>query len=308
MISVLIATLNLDKKLTTCVKSILACPFYRYEIIIIHQTKRRKIRKIPFILRNSHVRLIHTNTFGKSRALNLAIQIARGKYCAITDDDCIVSDTWLSSIQDFFKTSSADGVFGTTLPYKQNIHQGLHCPSVNENISKFTTRNPYTIVQEELGVGNNLCVRKDVLLRIGGFTPWLGPGNGTVGGGDENELVYRLLRQGYSISHDPSIKVFHNKWLGYWQYQIQQSRYSEGIIAYCTFHYFHSKDKQIISIAKHHITHRLFSMFSHVASQWTRYPLKPRQWHIRELVSTIPEFLALISGFIKGGYHAYINK
>src|SRR3954451_21141038 len=52
--------------------------------------------------RDSRIVSIHLQEFGRSRALNAAVRVAKGDVLAFTDDDCEAAPDWLTTIADCF--------------------------------------------------------------------------------------------------------------------------------------------------------------------------------------------------------------
>jgi len=309
MISVIIATRGRGVQLYRCIRSILKNDFADFEILILEQKTAPSSGLDRIYHKNTKVITISLNNVGKSIALNEGIIRAKGDICAFTDDDCIVSDDWLSRIDNYFaRHKNIAGVFGNTYPYQPNKHKSLSCPSVMELNSYAITDNPYIVVNEKLGMGNNMSIKKSVLINVGPFKKWLGPKGLIGGGGDEGELAYRILKLGYKLAHDPSIRVHHDRWQTYPQYQIQQSQYSVGALAYTSYHFLKSKDTRILLLARHYIDTRLFAMVHHVIYQITHIPFQPKKWSVRELLFAVPEIIAIMIGTLRGTFYAITDN
>ena len=57
--------------------------------------------------------------------------------------------------------------------------------------------------------GGNLCVRREVFARVGGFSTELGPHGHDLGGGEDSDFVYRCLAAGERIQYVPTICQYH---------------------------------------------------------------------------------------------------
>lgn len=227
MISVIIATKNRPGHIRRCIGSLSRNTTKALEILVIDQSTDDRTRRAVTSAGDKTVAYVLHPQAGKSDALNDAIRRARGDILAFTDDDCIVSLHWLSGITRFFGAHpEADGVLGSTYPYAPNRYRGMHCPSIyTARKSRMISRVAFHATK--IGFGNNMAIRRQVLAHGGGFRTWLGPG--TIGLASEDaETELRLLLGGHILGYDPSIRVFHDRWLSAREDRIQNLRYTRG--------------------------------------------------------------------------------
>lgn len=238
-ISVVIATKNRSRDMDRCLRAFGNSDYHKYEIIVADQGDPSFTSQnvcLPTIQSLSTQRV---RAGGKSAALSAVTHLIKGDIVVFTDDDCIVSKYWLSRIVETFrKNSNVDAVFGQTKPYQPKKHPGMMCPSV------FMASSPRVIDKpifhaKHIGFGNNMAIRKSVFDAAGGFKSWLGPGS--IGSNAEDgELALRMLLQGKKIFYNPSIVVFHNKWLTPGETRKQNLSYLCGEMAcYGYFHFQH---------------------------------------------------------------------
>lgn len=150
---------------------------------------------------------IHSQTTGKPAACNLAVSRSRGATLALTDDDCVVPEHWLSSMERQLlchpRVSAvcagvaagahdpARGFIPTFLPARRRIHTS-----------------PWRAYRVQ-GIGANMAVRASALHQIGGFDEMLGPG-APFGSGTDIDVLTRLLRRGHWILDSPTPVVVHH--------------------------------------------------------------------------------------------------
>ncbi len=237
MISIIIATKDRPKHLRRCLFSILSSSFCKYEIIVLDQSTGNKSSAIIDLLKHKRLRYIKCNFVGKGKALNLGIQRSKGNILAFTDDDCIASSSWLQQINKYFRCHrNINGVFGNTLPYRPSSHKKLYCPATLQIDTPRIVTDRHVIHYLELGHGNNMCIKKNVFKSIGGVQKWIGVGSASkTTGGLESEFIYRMLAHKMVLHHNPTLIVYHNRWLTYEQYQNLQSGYISGVTAFIVY-------------------------------------------------------------------------
>lgn len=229
-ISVIVSTRNRPDKIGNCLQSILANSFSDFEIIIIDQSTNNKTEKIVKKISNPIIKYFRMKEKGLDKARNLGIKKAKGKIIAFTDDDCLVAKDWLENIYLSFQNNrKISAVFGKVLSYKPEEHLGLHCAGVarfkKERI--FTTPPKY---KRFIFTGNALSFRRNVFEKIGFFKEWLDVGSIGMATGDE-EIMYRLLKEGKKVLVNPQVVIYHDKWLTPGAYQRRIVRYTCGFFS-----------------------------------------------------------------------------
>ena len=148
---------------------------------------------------------------GKPLALNQGFALARGRYLALTDDDCEVSPQWLARIVETFSAHPQVAcVFGDVAAPPYDSSKGfipvcrVHEDSVIVGLSEFL-RGPG---MQRFGIGANMALRSEVVAQLGGWDPWIGPG-AKFGSGDDVDMTVRVLRAGHAIAFCAEARVLH---------------------------------------------------------------------------------------------------
>lgn len=218
---------------------------------------------IPF---NNEILVLPNSSLSTKR--NTALNRLQSKYIAITDDDCIFMDGWLEQVELMIK-SNQKCVFGSVHPYNLEISQNKTCLiQIKKTKSYLIHKNNFFDHFEQIGFTNNCVISKDLLISIGGFKEWLGPGT-FLQSGEDAEIILSILSQNHSILHNHKMIVAHNSWIknesvsdSVWGYLLG------GITAYY-FHLFRGETycfqyikKQLIVILKQ-LSQNLISIFTH---------------------------------------------
>lgn len=304
MISVLIATKDRPTQIRLCLTSILNNSYRDFEIIVVDQSKNAKTQAVVISLHTNRIRYFIHNGNGKTKAINIIIPKAKGNVLSFIDDDNVVSSSWLNSINTYLKKNKKIyGVFGTILPYQTNKHHGYICPSIFQLSKSAIITNPYIIHHQALGLGSNMSLRKEVFQRVGLFRPWLGPGNSGRSGGEDGELIYRILLNDLFLAYDPFNIVYHDRWLTNYQNRLLQTRYTAGEIAYLLFYTLngdkHTRHNLFITLRERLVRQGVCSyIIAVLQSRNTFHAITC----LKEIYYTIAETVAVIQGSLVGLY------
>jgi len=139
---------------------------------------------------------------GSSAARNAGINSASGSVVVVLDDDCLPDSEWLANIATYFSQQDVDVAGGKVLLYNP-----LDLPmSIRTSDSEI----PLQSLDQLFGTipGCNMAFRKKVLEHIGLFDEDLGAGLPLAG--EDVDLIYRALRNGYRLRYTPTFCVYHN--------------------------------------------------------------------------------------------------
>lgn len=141
---------------------------------------------------------------GLGRARNAGIAAAEGDILAFTDDDCYPQPDYLKVLVDVFARHQAGFVGGRVMQ-----HNPLHARVTLREYPHPITIEPRTCLRPGRIHGSSLAARREVVQRIGGFDPQLGPGT-PCQAADDTEFMSRALWAGFSGRYEPSLVVSHD--------------------------------------------------------------------------------------------------
>jgi glycosyltransferase involved in cell wall biosynthesis len=165
------------------------------------------------------VRYLHEVQQGKSFALNLGLRHSRGDVIALTDDDVLPADDWLSRVVSAFRAHDVTFVFGKVLPRwsvtpppemlterAQHIWGPLALLDYGDTPMHYAPES----CGQGLPIGANLSFSREALLTLGGWRTDLGKVNNTLISGEDHEIFMRLRRHDlYRGLYDPENYVRH---------------------------------------------------------------------------------------------------
>lgn len=219
-ISVVIATYNRAKRLEICLEQLERQAFADGdEIVVADNGSTDETEAVLQRARNrlgTRLRVVRETRPGKSLAVAAALVGCHADVLALTDDDVLVADDWVTRIRCVMADSRLALAGGPVLP----LHDGP-LPRWLEGAD----RSPLGRLGAPLGLldyggersplgarvllGANMAVRRDVFLSIGGFPAGLGKLRGTLLSGEDHEVCERVQAAGHLAVYDPSIRVRH---------------------------------------------------------------------------------------------------
>jgi glucosyl-dolichyl phosphate glucuronosyltransferase len=217
-ITVIICTCNRCQDLPNALDSVaqsIVPTSTEWEVLVLDNNSRDQTREVveDFGRRYpNRFRYLFEPRQGKSYALNLGIQEARGDVLAFVDDDVTVESNWLWNLTAGLCSGEWAGAGGRTLP------QWPCAPP-----SWFPEKNwlgKAPLVMFDLGLeagplidppfGVNMAFHRRVFAKYGGFRTDLGPGtSGKIRNNEDTEFGRRLLAGGERLKYEPTAVVHH---------------------------------------------------------------------------------------------------
>lgn len=206
-VTALVCTSGRGDSVVETVQSILRPDSPCCELIIIDQSDdERTAHALEPFQDDPRLRYIHTQTKGKGVALNLGMEEARGEIIAITDDDCKVDETWPLGLAEIFREHPQVGVvYGNVIAVEYDKEKG-YIPAYQVR-HETLCRNIWHKLKAR-GIGANMAVRRDVVQKLGGFDPELGPG-GKFFACVDGDITVRCLLGGYHVFETTRSTVLH---------------------------------------------------------------------------------------------------
>jgi GT2 family glycosyltransferase len=198
-ISVVVCTYNGAATLRQCLEGVLALRYPDYEVVVVSDGSTDGSAAIASAY--PAARVIETPNHGLSAARNAGLEMATGDVVAYLDDDAVPDPDWLSHIASALADSSYAAVGG---PNVAPPDSGARAQCV-ANAPGGPTHVLISDREAEHIPGCNMAVRRDDLLRVGGFDPRFRVA------GDDVDLCWRLLDSGRRIAFSPGAVVLHRR-------------------------------------------------------------------------------------------------
>jgi glycosyltransferase involved in cell wall biosynthesis len=208
LVSCVICTRNRAEPLSRVVESLLVGETEPFELLVIDQSDgdeaERAVQRFQSDVRFRYHRSLQR---GKGKALNEALQLARGAIMVCTDDDCAAPPGWISGMARVLESQpEAAIVFCQVLPVPHDENAG-YVPSYH--LSKSRTLRSVSAICGGLGIGAGIALRRDFVQSIGGFDEAFGPG-GRFPSADEWDIAIRSLLSGRHVHETADLSIVHD--------------------------------------------------------------------------------------------------
>jgi GT2 family glycosyltransferase len=214
-VAVVVCTRDRPETLARCLASLVSSSVPPDEVVVVDNAPRVPVREV--VARFPGVRYVLEPEPGLSIARNAGIRATDGALVAFTDDDALVHRDWLRHLREPFADPAVAVVTGLVLPAELDTeaqvlferHLGFGRGYVRRTFDArwFGQAASLGAPTWDLGAGVNMCLRRSVLDRVGGFDARLGPG--AAGCSDDSELWYRVVAAGHVCVYTPAAVVEH---------------------------------------------------------------------------------------------------
>jgi GT2 family glycosyltransferase len=222
-VSVVVPTCSNVGPLERCLRSILRNEYDDFEVIVVENRPRSSDTARMLVERfagESRLRYVEEPRPSASLARNAGLASAEGEIVAFTDDDVVVDPLWLrASAAPLTGAPSVACVTGLILPLELESESQLlleQFAGFGKGFEPKTYRLPEAREENPLlpyaagclGSGASIVMWTTVARELGGFDPALGPAT-LARGGEDLDLLARVLRNGYALSYEPRAIVWH---------------------------------------------------------------------------------------------------
>jgi glycosyltransferase involved in cell wall biosynthesis len=218
-VSVIVATCGHPPTLERCLRSVLHSDYDDFEVILVDHgppspdTARMLVTQFPGELR---LRYLEEPWSSASMARNTGLARAEAAIVAFIDDDAVVDAQWIRTSVDAL-LDEPEVVCVTGRSASPRVQDAMRFgaeltgkDSTRRTYRRSDTHNGHPLLAHTaggLGSGAGIVMLTDVGRELGGFDLALGPATPACGG-EHIDLLARLLRAGYTISHEPNAIIW----------------------------------------------------------------------------------------------------
>jgi cellulose synthase/poly-beta-1,6-N-acetylglucosamine synthase-like glycosyltransferase len=208
-VSLIICTRDRCQQLARCLESVGRIIFERpWELIVIDNGSVDETASVVTkFAETSAISIVYKleGRCGKSNALNTAIGMARGEIVAFTDDDCYPAPDFLDRVWSAFDDRSVGYITGRIM-----LHDATDAPvTIYESTTPLTFPGRSFISAGPIS-GANMAFRRSVLIEIGGFDPFFGPGSLSQAVAEDLDAAGRASAIGWKGQYRPEVIVRHH--------------------------------------------------------------------------------------------------
>lgn len=210
-ISVIVPAFNAESTIDRCLRALArqTVPQESYEIIVVDDGSLDET--CARVQANDGVRLLTQAHAGPAAARNLGVQHARGEIVLFTDSDCEPTQEWVERLVAPFRSGEIVGVKGAYLTHQREIVARFVQVEYEDKYDRMAREKHIDFV-DTYAAG----YRRDVLIANSGFDTAF-----PVACVEDQDLSFRLARQGYKLIFVPEARVYHwghaRKLWAYWQ-------------------------------------------------------------------------------------------
>ncbi len=213
-VSVIVCTRNRGDNALTAARAVLASDYPDFELLIMDQSDNEETRDAlrPLCQQDGRIRYFRLELPGKPGALNRARQEARGRWLALTDDDCVPAPDWIRALLAAFASDPKVGVvFGDVraAPHDNTTGYIPDNPITESQVICTAREFLYMPGMVHFGIGANMAVRADAAAAVHGWDPCIGPG-AKFGNADDHDMAVRLLMAGYALAFSAEAHTVHD--------------------------------------------------------------------------------------------------
>ena len=199
-VSIIIPCYNAEK---TLARSIEACidqeyPKENIEVILVDDGSVDRSSEIAKSYASRGLKYIYQDNGGPAKARNTGWKASSGEIICFTDADCVPEKEWVAKLVACYSGPEIGGVGGS---YDIVNGERLLPACIHQEIRERHLRMPTQV--NYLG-SFNLSYRRNVLTEAGGFDESF-----TRASGEDNDLSYRVIKNGYTLLFNEHAKVAH---------------------------------------------------------------------------------------------------
>lgn len=299
LVTAVVCTRDRTADLAICLDALNRLDYPNLEILVVDNAPQEEATWQLVSTRYPHVRYVREPHPGLSWARNRAIVEAHGEIIAFTDDDVVVDPGWIQAVaQTFAADPEVMALTGLVVPYELETpaqilfeyHGGFGRGFEQQRYRVGRQGRSRAVIHQgagKFGTGANMAFRRCLFERIGDFDTALGVGTVTQGG-EDLEMFFRLLQEGFTLVYQPAALVRHRHRRDFTDLRRQLTN---NAIALTSYH---------VRSALAYPDQRLIFLKLHLWWLW--------QWHIKRLLQSLTRphrfprelILAELKGYLIG--------
>lgn len=224
--SIVIPTYNRHDGLQRCLSALCEVnyPGTAFEVVIVDDGGDPPLELIEQFSSRLNLRCLRQENSGPATARNAGIAVARGKYIALTDDDCAPDKDWLTKLKECFDRDPKCAVAGRVENGLTDNPYSMASQLLIDYLMAYYSR---TGANKRFGTSNNLAFPRGALLEIRGFDESF-----PLSAAEDRELIDRWVAAGNELIYAREAVVVHYHQMSLGGFTRQHSNYGRGAYRY----------------------------------------------------------------------------
>lgn len=218
--SIIIPTYGRPKQLKECLDTVavLAYPKDGYEVIVVDDGSKTSLEEIVRAFQKRiKVRLLRQNNAGPATARNRGASESSAEYLAFTDDDCKLSQHWLTRLEEALNLNPESLVAGRTVNDLPDNSYSTASQLIIDFLYYYYNREDAMFI-----ASNNMALSKEQFLKVGRFDTTFPLA------AEDREFCDRYLYKGFKTLYAPEAIVRHAHPLTLSNFWRQHFNYGRG--------------------------------------------------------------------------------
>ncbi|MDQ3555182.1 MAG: glycosyltransferase, partial [Gemmatimonadota bacterium] len=217
MISVAICTRNRPEQLARALRSIREQQVPPGEVLVVDNAPADDLTRRTVEDGFPNVRYVLEEVPGLDFARNRALAEAAGEVVAFLDDDAVAAPDWTAEMAAVFREGARIAICTGRVDALALETEGQRLFEANGGFARGdrrihlpADRGRIPLIAWSIGIGSgcSLAVRRDTILKLGGFDEALDMGPALPGGGDL-DILWRVLDAGLEVVYAPTVRALH---------------------------------------------------------------------------------------------------
>ena len=229
--SVIIPTFNRPARLANCLRALAEqdYPVDRFEVIVVDDGGKSPVDALISPFRGGiNITAVRMANSGPAAARNHGARIARGRFLAFTDDDCVPSAGWLSALVTVLRSSpealAGGGIRNALVENPFSVASQL----ILDLIHSYSQKHPESI---RFFPSDNVALASGLFRELGGFNPQFRTS-------EDRDLCDRWSESGRQLVYVPEAIVYHSNNLCFRSFWRQHLGYGRGACRFYRAHRF----------------------------------------------------------------------
>jgi len=231
MVSALVCTRNRPDSLLRTVRSLLSGDAETFTLVVMDQSDGPATEQALLELGGDRrLQYVRSRARGKGAALNEGLRLTANPIVVCTDDDCEAPSGWVEAMARVMESQPTAAIVFCNVTTPEHDTGLGYVPAYQRVSDRRLTS--LADARKGIGLGAGMALRREAILRIGGFDETLGPG-ARFGSGDDWDLAVRALLSGWHVYDTAQVSILHHGYRTFAEGRSHAFRDWVGIGALC---------------------------------------------------------------------------